>query len=997
MTEISLKRVWEVNQPHKDVLSGKMKDDIFAADLGDVWDGMAASIYQDPKEFFQKTFMTDSLRTLLGNVAGRLSGSMPNADPIYKLETSFGGGKTHNLIALYHIATDRGNTDEVRMAIGGLRIPEDTRVVSIVGHKYNAAKGDRRDEGLYVKTWWGDLAYQIGGLAGYNKVKENDEMRSSPGTDLLSEIIGDTPVLILIDEPAEYFEKAAPISAGESTLARQTLPFIYEIMQVASSKSKVVLVFTLASSKDAFTLWTQEVNQAIAEAEGLGARKARELEPTKEKEVYGVIKRRLFDSWDENVAREVAQVYHDMYSETVEVPERFKNSDYFNEMKQSYPFHPEIIDILSTRVSSYSSFQKTRGTLRLLAKIIREIWKKKEGDAFIVQPFHAALSNSDIQSELTGRIGKGSYKAVITADITSTKKTGKCQMMDQIYKSKMQPPIASRMGNTVYLNSLIHSDLKGVDESQLIMGTLSPELNVSLLSNVIAKMGATFWYMKDEGGRYYFDDEPTINKIIQDYMGTIAQPKVRGRLSKQINVLYGAGNLFSPIIHPDISGAISDNRDLKLIVMDYKVINIGSKEDPVPKTVEEMWKNAGNKGKRTFRNTTFFLIAATERLTRLDAVAKEYEALQALDANASLKKDLSEEQRRKLETKVKQSGQDLAIAVADAHRFLYIPQKEGPVCIEFEPQTTGRVTASRQNIIYERLKLENKLRDDLAAAYVKSRAWSNQQEEQNTNMFRDVFYQQQSLPLPSSIDVIKKILRDGVQSKLWVYFKDKAYLSNQPIPSIEFSADAILYTVKRACELNLCDENGEPCPKCRKWPCECRDDGDEEKCPVCEQDPCICFIPPTPTDGFCNHRGLAEIAVSAIKEQIENKKVTAYERLSIEVEGLNEDQALSTLLIHLPATETTTVEYNAVLQMGEGTGELRKFKVEAALSPEKYRKLRQGLHTFLGDHPIDLKTRIDMMWTTERPEISTLEKPLDAMSNYTSIVFDIKLWGIVGE
>ena len=782
-----------------------------------------------------------------------------------------------------------------------------------------------------------------------------------------------------------------------STLARQTPPFIYEIMQVASSKSNVVLVFTLASSKDAFTLWTQEVNQAIAEAEGLGARKARELEPTTEKEVYGVIKRRLFDTWDDNVGGEVAQIYHDMYSDTVEVPERFKGSDYFHEMKQSYPFHPEFIDILSTRVASFSAFQKTRGMLRLLAKIIREVWRKKEEDAYMIQPFHAELSNSDIQTELTGRIGKGSYKAVIAADITSTKKTGKCQMMDRVYKSKMQPPIASRMGNTVYLNSLIHSDLKGVDESQLIVGALIPGSNVSLLSNVIAKMDATFWYLKDEGGRYYFDDEPTINKIIQDYMGAIAQPKVRARLTKQINVLYGAGNLFSPIIHPDTSGAISDNKDLKLIVMDYKAINIGSKEDPVPKTVEEMWKNAGNKGKRTFRNTTFFLVAATERLTRLDAVAKEYEALQTLDANASLKKDLSEEQRRKLETKVKQSAQEIAIAVADAHRYLFIPQKDGLNSIEFEPQTTGKVTASRQNIIYERLKIENKLRDDLAAAYVKSRAWSKQQEELNTQMFRDVFYQQQSLPLPSSIDVIKKIIRDGVQGKLWVYFRDKAYLSNQPIPSIEFSADAILYTVKRVHELNLCDENGEPCSKCRKWPCECRDEDDEGKCPVCGQDPCICYVPPPPTDGFCSHRGLAEIAVSAIKEQIENKGVTAYKRLSIEVEGLNEDQALSTLLIHLPGAETTTVEYNAVLQMGEGTSELRKFKVEAALSPEKYKKLRLGLHTFLGDHPIDLKTRIDMMWTMEKPEISTLEKPLDAISNYTSIVFDIKLWGIVGE
>lgn len=996
MSKINLKRVWEENKPHKDVLSGKMKDDIFAADLGDVWKGEAASIYQDPKEFFQKTFMTSSLNILLKNVSGRLSGKIPDADPIYKLETSFGGGKTHSLIALWHIATDKGKTEEVRKAIGGIKLPDKTRVVCIVGHKYNAAKGDKREEGLYVKTWWGDLAYQIGGLAAYNKIKENDEMRSSPGTELLGEIIGDIPTLILIDEPAEYFEKAAPISAGESTLARQTLPFFYEIMQVVSSKPNVVLVFTLASSKDAFTFWTQEVNQAIGEAESLGARKARVLEPTREKEVYGVVKSRLFESWNDKVGNEVVQVYHDMYTNTPDIPERFGGSEYYNEMKNSYPFHPELIDILSTRVASFSSFQRTRGTLRLLAKIIRNVWKRKEEDAYLIQPYHVDLSDPEIQSELTGRIGREAYKVVIAADVTNSKNTGKCQEMDKSYTGKLQPPVASRMGNTIFLNSLIHSDLKGVDESQLIFGSLVPGLNVSMLSSCLEKMEDKFWFLKNEGGRYYFDDEPTINKIIQDYMGTIAQPKVRERLTKQINHLYASGNLFTPIIQPDTSGVIPDNRDLKLIVIDYKAINIESKEDAIPKTIDEMWKYAGSQSKRTFRNTTFFIVAARDRLTRLDAVAKEYEALQALDANTNLKKDLSEEQRKKLDAKVNQSIQDLAIAVADAYRFLYLPQKEGPICVEFEPQTTGKVTTSRQNIIYERLKSENKVREELAADYVKSRAWPSQQEEMNTNMFRDIFYQQQSLPIPASIDVVKKIIRDGVQNKLWVYFKEKAYLSNQPIPSIEFSSDSILYTIPRAYELNLCDVNGDPCPKCKTWPCECKTEI-TEACPVCGQSPCICIRERPTKDGFCIGKGLAEIAISTLQRQIEEKKIITYNRLSLEVEGVNGDQALSTLLIHLPQGETTTIDYIATLQTGKGNTELRKFKIEAALSSEKYKKLRQGIHTFLGDNPIDLKTKIEMLWMTQKQDISTLEKPLEVLKKYTSIEFDIKLWGNVGE
>ena len=104
-----MKTIFELALPRDEVLQGDLREDMFAARLRDVMERTADDIYKHPNRFFENTFPTDGLKTLLNEVLGRLTGQAPSKNPIIRLETSFGGGKTHNLIALYHALTQRSS------------------------------------------------------------------------------------------------------------------------------------------------------------------------------------------------------------------------------------------------------------------------------------------------------------------------------------------------------------------------------------------------------------------------------------------------------------------------------------------------------------------------------------------------------------------------------------------------------------------------------------------------------------------------------------------------------------------------------------------------------------------------------------------------------------------------------------------------------------------------------------------------------------------------
>ncbi|MDX1927462.1 MAG: Swt1 family HEPN domain-containing protein, partial [Pirellulaceae bacterium] len=204
-------RPWrDVVSPHPDVASGRFAQAEFAADLAQVLRGNATTEYGDPKEFFRRTFITEGLRGLLMGAIARLSGN--GGDPVIELQTNFGGGKTHSMLALYHMCSgakvaDLPGLDVLAKEAGIDALPKAERAV-LVGTALSAGQERVKKDGTVIRTLWGEMAYQLHGKAGYLMLEESDRNGTSPGSDLLAELFEAAgPSLILIDEWVAYIRQ----------------------------------------------------------------------------------------------------------------------------------------------------------------------------------------------------------------------------------------------------------------------------------------------------------------------------------------------------------------------------------------------------------------------------------------------------------------------------------------------------------------------------------------------------------------------------------------------------------------------------------------------------------------------------------------------------------------------------------------------------------------------------------------------------------------------
>lgn len=361
-----MRTVFQACQPRPEVLAGELRKELFAARLRDVIERRADPVYKTPSAFFDNTYPTEGLRVLLDEALGRVTGEKPDKSAVIRLETAFGGGKTHNLIALYHVAQGHNpGPDFVDAEL--VPDPGSVQVVGIVGSDLQPSDGlDHGDVVTY--TLWGELAYQIGGRDGYVVARSSDEDRSAPGTGILEKLVGSRPTLIMLDEVARHLRAAqtVPTATGKSDLAEQTVAFLMSLFEFAASQEQVCVILTLAGRRDAFGKETEELRQELLnEAQRVSAQQERVITPTGETEIPAIVAHRLFQSIDREAAREAAYEYTQAYRRWTErganLPMRALRADYAGEIIADYPFHPELLNTLTRKTATIPNFQKTRG------------------------------------------------------------------------------------------------------------------------------------------------------------------------------------------------------------------------------------------------------------------------------------------------------------------------------------------------------------------------------------------------------------------------------------------------------------------------------------------------------------------------------------------------------------------------------------------------------------------------------------------------------------
>ena len=437
----------EVAKPHQDIIRGRFDLSIFAANLFEVRTGKARDDYALPERFFRLTYLTSGLRDVIESVLRRLSGK-PGGEPVVDLMTSFGGGKTHALIAFYHLAqgdTKARSWQDVAPILDrvGVKLPPTARTVVLSGDDINPVTGVKGKGGEPTrKTLWGEMAWQLGKASAFASLAENDDKCVSPSADDLAQLLGGGPNLILVDEALSYLTKAKGIKVHDSNLASQTLTFFKSLSEAASRCPQTCVVATMPT-KVAMEFGKSE-EDLYRQLFHIFRRLEKNRKLSAGSDIYEIVRRRLFEHQGERPEdrKKVISTFIEYYrANEPNLPPGAASKDYQERMEKAYPFHPELLDILNERWGSVPNFQKTRGVLRMLALLVADLYK--DDSAPLIQPSSVRLKNSDFRSEVLSQVDANPFDSVIESDIAGTgAKAEKVDQEEALFTSASTSPSA---------------------------------------------------------------------------------------------------------------------------------------------------------------------------------------------------------------------------------------------------------------------------------------------------------------------------------------------------------------------------------------------------------------------------------------------------------------------------------------------------------------------------------------------------------------------------
>lgn len=701
--------LFQVCEPRDDVLKGKLDEEEFAAKLSEVVHAPeeAPSIYRDPRFFYQKTYPTKGLKTLLNNLAGRilvsegvLSGESFNS--ILCLDTTFGGGKTHDLIAVYHLANRPNRIENLERFFKDEKIASkyidlvengfQTNIAAIIGSDLDAksAKSSKKADHPDTKTLWGEIAYQLFGVEGYEELESYDVDKQAPGTNALKGLFerSDNPALILIDEIAEYLESAASERVGESTLSRQTLSFLLNLFEAAASSENITIVYSVSDT--AFSDKAEEVRKLTDDLENIAQRQREVITPTGPTEVGAVLRHRLFKTVQDGAAEEVAKAYFQHYtSSSANFPARVKKPEFKQELEREYPFHPTVIRTLSEKVDTIPKFQKTRDALRLMARAIHGLWEDEPNEytRHLLRVYDLTPADRKIKGQLDATLfERVDLSGAVKADIYHPDESSHAQEEDQRWISKGIPPLGSHISITTLWNSLaVGEKAVGVTRAELneAVGHLGIpyEHYVDALANLTGEneLSAASWYLYDED-RLKFKGEANHYRIIAQTQDNIPDAQAKELIERTLKKVVGDGPL-NVQFFPEDPADVPDNSEVpNLCVMHFDTVTIGSPEssdiEEAPGTIKELYEktassHGGKTEARSYKNYVLFIVPDYKQVEGAIEEAKKLEAIKELLKDSQRSADLSEEQIDELKEIRQNVAGLLGQGVRNSYRHLF--------------------------------------------------------------------------------------------------------------------------------------------------------------------------------------------------------------------------------------------------------------------------------------------------------------------------------------
>jgi len=736
---------FDIIEPHQDIKDGDFDEAVFAAKLDEVVAGTASSDYNDPYLFFKKTYFTEGITTLIEIVGRKLLEGKGNS--VVEIQTPFGGGKTHALVAIFHYIK---NAKKIKDLLPKKLEIIPAKIAVVVGTPLNPLEG-RKTAGLTINTLWGDIAYQLAGIEGYKAFEKNDKERIAPGKDKLREFLQEQqPFIILFDEILEYITKAIGVQYGKTSLGSQTYAFLQELTETISSIEKGMMIVTLPSSY--LEDFGEKKEEALARLGKIFGRVESIETPVKGEEVYSIISRRLFQEIiDQSKKDKIIHEYFKLYQKNKdELPQKARDAGFKKKMELAYPFHPDVIDILNEKWSTFSSFQRTRGVLRLLANVVEDLYNT-EKNIDLILPSDINLEKPSIRQEFLRHIGS-EYEGIIGSDIAGH--DAKSQAMDN--ENKNWKHLAERVSTAVFFHSFTAGDSqKGIDLPYIKLATMHRDTIPSMVTEILQKLSNSLWYLNEKGGKYYFSKIPNLNRMILDKK-ELFNDRYEDELHEVIKK--EAGNAFSIYLWSKKSEDIPDNTEIKLAILhpDFKEGEVDS------------WLDKKGNSFRIYKNTLIFAFSEATAFGFLKEQIKTYLALNEVKSEVEAgKNELLKEKLPEITERIKKIKKDYSYNV----RKMYHTVQKGGEIIDLGQPMVGTEALS---IWYKnQLESKDKIVTNLHYRFIVDKFLSSNVKV-GTKTVLEQFYKDKDLPILASPEMLKRAIQNGISDAAFCmsYIKD---------------------------------------------------------------------------------------------------------------------------------------------------------------------------------------------------------------------------------
>lgn len=683
----------EIASPHKDVASGRYQQAEFAADLWQVHIGEGADEYRDPVEFFRRTFLTESLKGMLVGGVRRLASG--GGDPVVQLQTNFGGGKTHSMLALYHLFSgvtpgELPGIDAVLQEAEVAELPAVKRVV-LVGNKISPGNPSTKADGTVVRTFWGELAWQLGGKEAFELVRADDEKGTSPGDVLRTLFNKYGPCLILIDEWVAYARQLHDQSDLPAGGFETQFSFAQVLTESAKLASHCLLVVSLPASDTAGSPHTQADDAEVGGQRGREAldrlrnvigRVESSWRPASAEEGFEIVRRRLFEPMTDPAhfkGRDVvARAFADLYrTQHQEFPPECRDGEYERRLKAAYPIHPEIFDRLYTDWSTLVKFQRTRGVLRLMAAVIHSLWEKGDRNPLIM-PSNISIDDPRVQFELT-RYLSDNWVPVIEKDVDGPNSLP--LQIDGDVPNLGKFAACRRAARTVYMGSAPTASAanRGLEDRRIKLGCVMPGESPAVFGDALRRLAGAATYLYQDGPRYWYSTQPTVTKLAEDRAEQLKRDPdaVAQALDEQLRAdLRQTGDFVRVHPLPQTGQDVPDDLDCRLVVLgiDHPYSReAGNAAEAAAKAILESRGSAP----RLFRNTLMFLAVDKTRLQDLDEAVRSHLAWKSI-VGESETLNLDPHQLKQAESQCKAAASTVTARIPEAYQWLLIPTQATP-------------------------------------------------------------------------------------------------------------------------------------------------------------------------------------------------------------------------------------------------------------------------------------------------------------------------------